>query len=79
MTGILNELNEDLKKPHQICKFAKVIQTLTPDEQTEVKQALQDKYETTAILRVLRKRSIDISYSILGRHRRGECVCFGNI
>lgn len=78
MTGILQELDDELKKTDRICKFAKLIQALTAEEQAELQQALQDRYETTAIQRVLRKRSIDVSYTILGRHRRGECIC-GNI
>lgn len=78
MTGIIEEL-EQIKndRPNQ-CSYVDRIQILDDKDQQDLELALKSDYETTAILRVLKARNILISYSVLSRHRRGECIC-GNI
>lgn len=75
MAGIIEELELEKNKAPKICSFMETITVLSDEDRLELLQALDGSYQTTAIHKVLKNRQINVSYSVISRHRRGECLC----
>jgi|APDOM4702015159_1054818.scaffolds.fasta_scaffold1280137_1 hypothetical protein len=75
MIGIIEELIESQKKATRECSYTKAIKELPEQDQIDLNNALKEDFQTTSILRVLKNRKIEVSYTAISRHRRRECIC----
>lgn len=75
MTGIIEDIIETLKKTNRQCSYIKATQHLPQKDQQDLQNALTQDFSTSVIHRVLKKRDIPVTYTAIGRHRRGECIC----
>jgi len=75
--GLLEDLNNEsnFKHPRRAwCSVCLMIAKLGKDEAKAFTERLGDKHvSNTALSRVLKANSIDISDGTISRHRRGEC------
>lgn len=74
--GILTDLEIANQRPPRRCKFGNYLDGLDAATAAEAAEALDnDKYASAQISRVLRQYGWDGAETVLGRHRRKECVC----
>ena len=75
--GLLEDLSNESNFPKPArasCSVCKLISTLTGQEGKALAKRLEDKNTShTALSRVLKNNGIEISDSVMGRHRRGVC------
>lgn len=75
MTGLLSEIQADDTYNLHLCKVGQILRHLEPKDQKDLETALAGEYTASAIVRVLKRRSLDISLSVVTKHRRKECAC----
>ena len=75
--GLLEDLQNEGNFPkaaRATCSVCNVLRTLPEKESKALQARLTDKnIGHTALCRVLRANNINISDSVMGRHRRGVC------
>jgi len=73
--GLLDELEADHNASYaNHCQISYLLED-HPDLKDEILNAINSKYSSASICRVLAQHDIEIPLSTLRRHRRGECKC----
>ena len=75
--ALLEDLLSDNNFPkptRATCSVCDLLKTLSDKEKSALEARMGDKKIThTALVRVLKANNINISDSVMGRHRRGNC------
>lgn len=74
--GLLDEFKNEPVRTGTFCRIQVIREQLTPQEFTDLEQALADRQITAAAIeRVLARKNIRLQQNTITRHRRGECTC----
>lgn len=64
------------EQPKRVCRFAKILEELDPDDRAGLEKALSDpKITQISVVNVLNRRGIIIDRDTMSAHVRGKCVC----
>jgi hypothetical protein len=73
--SLLTEAQSERKKPGFSCGVLRLTESMSPEERTELAEALASTVDNAALQRALQNRGHDIGYQTLQRHRSGSCSC----
>lgn len=73
--SLLTEAQDGRKRPGFACGIKRLSDSLSPEEQAELEEALTSTVDNAALSRALVKRGHDISYQVIQRHRSATCSC----
>ena len=73
---LLDDLAQERIAKGPRCAVGGWLSTLSPEDRTEVEDALRSDYASTVIHRLLTKRwAVIFRFESLQRHRGGRCAC----
>ena len=71
-----DEVRANGRKAGTACTIAIALDTLDPDMQAEVAAVISSPaYTSSAIVRALKSRGVEVSEQAMSRHRREGCRC----
>jgi hypothetical protein len=73
--SLLDEAQQAIVTKGTTCTVTILLQSLSPQEQAELVEALESSVQSTALARALQNRGHRIAGQTINRHRRQECVC----
>lgn len=75
--SIVDEIRELNLKPGPLCGWRRLVDSVSPEEATQLNDALMSNDITYgAIVRwVKEKKNIRLTEGVLGHHKRGGCTC----
>ena len=62
-------------RPTGVCGVKSLLERLSPQEQTELTEALASAVPATPLSQALARRGHNVSYQVISRHRRAACSC----
>lgn len=76
--GLLNDLEDLLKKPIKKCNIAIAIEAVTDEERDMLQKLLDSNISADKLAVVLKSHGFSASHSTVYRHRNKMCVCVVN-